>query len=62
MVNSISSNSQVEATQGNAQKALQKAPARPAAGAPKEDSVKLSQQAIAAAAASKDADHDGDSK
>jgi hypothetical protein len=55
MINSISSNSQVDAITANAQKA----PAAPPAAAPKEDSVHLSPQA---AAASKDADHDGDSK
>ena len=58
MINSISSNSQVDAVTANATKAA----ATPAAVAPKEDSVHLSPQAAAAAAASKDVDHDGDSK
>jgi hypothetical protein len=57
MINSVSSNSQVAAVTANAFKA-----AAPAAAAPKEDSVHLSPQAAAAAAASKDVDHDGDSK
>jgi hypothetical protein len=56
MISSISSNSQVDAVTANATKAA----ATPAAVAPKEDSVHLSPQA--AAAASKDVDHDGDSK
>jgi hypothetical protein len=56
MINSISSNSHVAAVTANAPKAA----ATPATVAPKEDSVHLSPQATAAA--SKDVDHDGDSK
>jgi hypothetical protein len=57
MISPISSSSQVQAITTNAQK-----PATPPAVKPAEDTVKLSPQAAAAAAASKDVDHDGDSR
>ncbi len=58
MINPISSNSHIDATTVN----HPKAPVAASPAAPKEDSVHLSPQAAAAAAAAKDVDHDGDSR